>query len=129
MYLIVIAWMYVVLMMSIAEATNTTGTILGAIMTFVLYGLGPVALVIYLLGAPARGKANKQREAEAFRQEQIAAARLAQGDGAAAADGPQAHPDAQVSTAPDTGGHPACGAGPVAASGNSAGVAPVREEK
>lgn len=65
MYLIVIAWMYVVLMMSIAEATNTTGTILGAIVTFFLYGVGPVALVLYLMGAPARSKAIKQREAQA----------------------------------------------------------------
>ncbi len=64
MYLIVIAWMYVVLMMSVAEATNTTGTVLGAIVTFVLYGLVPVALVVYLMGAPARSKAIKKRAAE-----------------------------------------------------------------
>jgi uncharacterized membrane protein len=63
MYLIVIAWMYVVLMMSIAEATNINGTILGALVTFFMYGVGPVALVVYLMGAPARSKAIKQREA------------------------------------------------------------------
>ncbi len=63
MYLIVIAWMYVVLMMSVAEATHPTGTLLGALVTFVLYGVGPVALVVYLLGAPARRKAIKKREA------------------------------------------------------------------
>jgi hypothetical protein len=63
MYLVVIAWVYVVLMMSVAEATNTTGTLLGALITFFLYGVGPVALVVYLMGAPSRGKAIKAREA------------------------------------------------------------------
>ena len=64
MYLIVIAWMYVVLMMSIAEATSSAGTLLGALITFVLYGVGPVALVVYLMGAPARSKAIKKRQAQ-----------------------------------------------------------------
>lgn len=64
MYLVVIAWIYVVLMMSVAEATNSTGTVLGAIITFVLYGLLPVGLVVYLMGAPARNKAIKKRNAE-----------------------------------------------------------------
>ena len=64
MYLVVIAWIYVVLMMSVAEATNSNGTVLGAVFTFVLYGLGPVALVVYLMGAPARSKALKKRAAE-----------------------------------------------------------------
>ena len=68
MYLIVIAWIYVVLMMSIAEATNTTGTLLGAIVTFVLYGVVPVTLVVYLMGAPARSKAIKKRQAEELAQ-------------------------------------------------------------
>ena len=54
LHLIVIAWLYVVVMMAVAEATNTTGTVLGAVITFVLYGVGPVALVIYLLTTPAR---------------------------------------------------------------------------
>ncbi|MGH6625956.1 MAG: hypothetical protein ACRECD_05340 [Burkholderiaceae bacterium] len=63
MYLVVIAWIYVALMMAVAEATNANGTLLGAIITFVLYGLGPVALVVYLMGSPARRKAIKVREA------------------------------------------------------------------
>lgn len=64
MYLVVIAWIYVVLMMSVAEATNTNGTLLGAIVTFFLYGVGPAALVAYLMGTPARKRAIKKREAE-----------------------------------------------------------------
>lgn len=73
MYLVVIAWIYVVLMMSVAEATNTTGTVLGAIVTFVLYGLLPVALVVYLMGSPARNRAIKKRNAEEMAQAQMAA--------------------------------------------------------
>jgi hypothetical protein len=69
MYLVVIAWIYVVLMMSIAEATNSTGSLLGAIITFLLYGVGPAALVVYLMGAPARSKAIKKRNAEALARE------------------------------------------------------------
>ena len=62
-YLVVIGWMYVVLMMSVAEATNTTGSVLGAIVTFFLYGLLPVALVVYLMRTPQRRKERKAREA------------------------------------------------------------------
>ena len=64
MYLVVIAWIYVVLMMSVAEATATQGTLLGAIVTFLLYGVGPAALVAYLMGTPARKRAIKKRAAE-----------------------------------------------------------------
>lgn len=64
MYIVVIAWMYVVLMMSVAEATNPTGTVLGAIVTFIFYGLLPIALVVYLMRSPARNRANKAKRAE-----------------------------------------------------------------
>lgn len=63
MYLIVIGWMYVVLMMSVAEATNTTGSVLGAIVTFFLYGVLPVVLVVYLMRTPQRRRERKAREA------------------------------------------------------------------
>ena len=63
MYIVPIAWLYVALMMAVAEATHTNGTILGALITFVLYGVAPVALVVYLMGAPARRRAIKAREA------------------------------------------------------------------
>lgn len=65
MYLIAIAWIYVALMMAVAEATHANGTVLGAIVTFFLYGLGPVALMVYLMQAPARRKAIKARESAA----------------------------------------------------------------
>lgn len=63
MYIVAIGWLYVALMMSVAEATNTTGTVLGAIVTFVLYGALPVCLVLYLMGTPGRKRRIKAREA------------------------------------------------------------------
>lgn len=63
MYLVVIAWLYVVLMMSVAEATGTNGSLLGAIVTFFLYGLVPLSLVVYLMLTPHRRKAIREREA------------------------------------------------------------------
>lgn len=63
MYLVPIAWLYVALMMAVAEANHPTGTVLGGVITFLLYGLGPVALVLYIMGAPARRRALKAREA------------------------------------------------------------------
>lgn len=65
MYIVPIAWIYVALMMSVAEATNSTGTVLGAVFTFLLYGVLPVALLMYLMGTPARKRAIQAREQEA----------------------------------------------------------------
>jgi len=61
-YLVAIAWIYVTLMMALAEAMNPQGTVLGAIFTFLLYGLFPLAIVLYLLGTPARRAARKKAE-------------------------------------------------------------------
>jgi len=77
MYLIVIAWTYVTLMMAVAEATSPTGTLLGAIITFVLYGALPMGILVYILGTPSRKRAIKAREAAeqaAYDAEQAAAA-------------------------------------------------------
>ena len=63
MHLVLIAWIYVALMMAIAEATHSQGSLLGAIITFLLYGVVPVTLVMYLLHAPARRRAIKAAEA------------------------------------------------------------------
>ena len=90
MHLVVIAWLYVALMMAVAEATNTTGTVLGAVFTFLLYGLAPVALVVYLMGAPARRRAIRAREA-AEREDAMQAAAT-----------PSVAPDAGGDTPADT---------------------------
>ena len=65
MYLVAIAWLYVVLMMSLAEALSTQGTVLGAVITMVLYGLLPLSLVLYVMGTPARRRARLAVEAGA----------------------------------------------------------------
>jgi hypothetical protein len=65
MHIVIIAWLYVALMMAVAEATNTTGTVLGAVFTFLLYGVLPLALVVYLMNTPARRRAMREREAAA----------------------------------------------------------------
>ena len=62
MYIVPIAWLYVTVMMAVAEATNTNGTVLGGVITFLLYGLMPVVLVVYVMGAPTRKRAIKAQE-------------------------------------------------------------------
>ncbi len=74
MHIVVIAWLYVALMMAVAAGTHTAGTVIGAIFTFLIYGVAPVALVVYLLNAPARRKRIRERE-----QAQQEAARIAGG--------------------------------------------------
>ena len=59
MYLVAIAWIYVVLMMAAAEALSTQGSVLGALITFVLYGVFPLSIVLYIGGAPARRRARR----------------------------------------------------------------------
>lgn len=86
MYLIAIAWIYVVLMMALAEALSTQGTVLGAVVTFVLYGVMPLSILMYIMGTPARKRALKAAE----QAEAVKAAAQAAG-----------------STAPDSGNHAA----------------------
>jgi membrane protein implicated in regulation of membrane protease activity len=100
--LIAIGWLYVAVMMAVAEATSPVGSVLGALITFLLYGVGPVALLLYILGTPARKKLRKQREADELAQWQAQQA---------------AQTATTVSDAPDAGGQAAADA-----------VAPVRKE-
>ena len=101
--LIAIGWIYVALMMAVAEATSPVGSVLGALITFVLYGLVPVSLLLYILATPARKrvrKAREQAELVAWQQTRSAGTKPA-GD----------------SDAPDAGGHATADA-----------VTPVRKE-
>jgi hypothetical protein len=61
MYLIVIAWLYVTLLMALAEAFSSQGSVLGAIITFLLYGVLPMSLVVYLGGTPLRRREIRKR--------------------------------------------------------------------
>jgi hypothetical protein len=80
MYLVAIAWIYVVVLMALAEATSDGGTWLGATITFLFYGALPLSVALYLLGTPARRSARRR-------------ATLASAGGAGRVD-------------PDRGGHP-----------------------
>jgi len=48
-YIVAIAWLYVVLMMSLTETSVVAG-----IVTFALYGLAPLSLFLWLVGTPQR---------------------------------------------------------------------------
>jgi predicted membrane channel-forming protein YqfA (hemolysin III family) len=49
MYIVAVGWIYVVLMMAITEHS-----VVGGILTFVLYGLLPIGVILYLMDAPRR---------------------------------------------------------------------------
>jgi hypothetical protein len=86
MYIVAIGWLYVALMMAVAEATNTTGTVVGAFFTFVLYGVAPVSLVLYLMGTPGRKRAIKARETAELAERAAAASKQPDAGGETAAD-------------------------------------------
>ena len=65
MHIVALAWMFVVVMMTLAEATSTQGTVLGALFTFLLYGVLPLAIVLYVMGTPTRGRARRAAAAAA----------------------------------------------------------------
>ncbi|HKX42308.1 MAG TPA: hypothetical protein VJO99_14205 [Burkholderiaceae bacterium] len=85
MYLVTIGWLYVVLMAAIVEALSSNGSVLGAVFTFLLWGVLPLSIVLYLMRAAARRRA---RRAQSTLEEDR------EGDGSAPLD-------------PDGGGHPA----------------------
>jgi len=64
MYLVLIAWLYVAVMMAVAEATSSNGTLLGAFFTLTLYGILPIVIIGYVMGTPARRKARLRLEQE-----------------------------------------------------------------
>ena len=122
MYIIAIAWIYVTLMMAVAEATNSTGTVLGAIVTFVLYGMMPVSILVYILSTPARKRAIKAREAA--EQSAYEAQQAAQRPAAVPSDPSHAveQDPLQASVAPDT-------SGKTPATTECSTVAPARKEQ
>lgn len=73
MYIVAIAWLYVVFMMSITEQSAVAG-----VATFLLYGVFPLTIVLYLMGTPQR-KRNRQKmeKMKALRKEESAIAELA----------------------------------------------------
>lgn len=58
MYIIAIAWLYVVLMMAVTESSVIAG-----LMTFLWYGIAPMALFFWLFGVPARRRSAAKKQA------------------------------------------------------------------
>ncbi len=57
MYLVAIAWIYVATMMALTESSFIAGA-----MTFLFYGLAPLALFLWLMGTRARRRMSEKRE-------------------------------------------------------------------
>lgn len=64
MYIVAIAWLYVVLMMSITEQSVIAG-----IVTFLLYGVFPLVIILYLMGSSQRKR--RRAEAEKIREQEL----------------------------------------------------------
>ncbi len=62
LYIVALAWMYVVLMVALAEVFSPQGTVLGAAFTVVGWGVVPLSVVLYILATPSRRAARKARE-------------------------------------------------------------------
>lgn len=132
MYLVAIAWLYVVVMMALAEALSPQGSVLGAFFTLLLYGVLPVVVLVYILGAPhrrrARLAAERAEQAESAARAESAAAAGDDAGGAALrepGDAPVGSRDAAVAPAHAL-------SGPAAPDGSGQAprdaVAPVRKE-
>ena len=57
MYVIAIGWLYVTLLMAATEENITAG-----VLTFVVYGAAPLALLLWLFGTPQRNRKRLARE-------------------------------------------------------------------
>jgi predicted membrane channel-forming protein YqfA (hemolysin III family) len=91
LYLVALGWMYVVLMVAVAEAVSPQGSLLGAFFTVVGWGVIPLAVVLYILATPSR------RAARARAEEASAAAAAADPDGSGHAAGDAVAPERKES--------------------------------
>jgi len=57
MHIVAIAWIYVVLMMAITEHS-----VVAAIMTFLLYGVLPLTIILYIGGSRGRRRRARARQ-------------------------------------------------------------------
>jgi len=63
MYIVAIGWMYVALMMAITETSIVAG-----VATFVLYGLVPVSIIVYIMGTGGRRRRRREQAAREARE-------------------------------------------------------------
>lgn len=57
MYIVAIAWIYVTLLMALAEDSFVAG-----LATFLFYGVFPLAILLWLLGTPERRRRRRRAE-------------------------------------------------------------------
>jgi NADH:ubiquinone oxidoreductase subunit 6 (subunit J) len=62
MHIVAVGWLFVVVLMTLAEASSPQGTLLGALFTLLLYGLLPLSIVLYLMAAPMRRRSRRAAE-------------------------------------------------------------------
>jgi predicted membrane channel-forming protein YqfA (hemolysin III family) len=62
MHIVALGWMFVVVLMTLAEATSPQGTLLGAFITLILYGVLPLSIVLYIMATPTRRRARAREE-------------------------------------------------------------------
>ena len=86
MWIIAIAWMFVAVLMAVAEAVSPVGSVLGAIITLLFYGVLPCSLLMYILTTGQRKRARQAAE--------MRAAQLAQASAPAQAPASGDQPDA-----------------------------------
>lgn len=59
MQIVAIAWVFVVGLVALVEATSPQGGLLGALATLVFYGVLPLTIVLYVLGMSMRRRARR----------------------------------------------------------------------
>lgn len=65
MYIVAIAWLYIALLMAATETSVVAG-----VLTLLIYGVAPLSLFLWLVGTPARRRAQARRsEADLVDQE------------------------------------------------------------
>jgi hypothetical protein len=57
MYIVAIAWLYVVVLMALTETSFIAGLV-----TLVFYGIAPLALFLWLMGTPERRRRQRSRQ-------------------------------------------------------------------
>jgi choline-glycine betaine transporter len=83
MHIVAMAWVFVVGLLALVEATSPQGSVLGALATLVFYGALPLAIVLYVLGATMRRRARARRESSGSGRADPGRGRHAPGDAVA----------------------------------------------
>lgn len=72
MYIIAIAWLYVVMLMALTEES-----IIGGIMSLIFYGVLPLSIFLYVFGTPQRKRYKRQAEQRESESQNTSAETLA----------------------------------------------------